>query len=334
MIVRRAQLVLAAGFAAVTLAFLGLFAVGVYLYAATAFDFDVVGGEEVAADAAERGLATLRQGMSVAFAVLLVVLPVVSYAVAGRALAPVRDAYARERRLSDDAAHELRTPLSVLRAVLELALSRERTQQEYRSAIGTSLEVVSGLERLTGQLLELARLGDHQVRGEFVPVDLGGVVHDAIGRTVSTEVRASVHAQGAVSTTGSRDLLVTAVANLLSNAVAAISGRGDVHVTVTSTGGRAQVAVRDDGVGMSPEEVARATERFWRGRADADGHGIGLALVQQIAELHAGTLQLESRTGVGTTATLSLPMDLHRHGPVIDRLLAWRKPRSGRRRRS
>lgn len=336
MIVRRAQLVLAAVFAAVTLAMLGLFAGGVYTYAARTFDLDVSTGEHVGPDAAERGLAALRSGMAITFVVLLLIVPVVSYLLAGAALGPVRAAYAREQRLSDDAAHELRTPLSVLQGVLELAVSRERRPAEYRDAIGSALDVVGGLDRLTSQLLMLAHAGDRRAREAFGSVDLRVVAQEAVDRSVTTPggVRVTVSARGGALAFGSHDLLVAAVANLVRNAVAATPSRGHVAVAVTSGPSHAVVEVRDDGRGMSPQELARATERFWRADTGrGSGHGIGLALVQQIAEVHNGTLGLGSAVDEGTVATLSIPVDGARHRLVTQPFLAWRQPRPGRRRR-
>lgn len=338
MIVRRTQLVLAATFALTMLALLTVFAAGVYGYAAATFDFDVVGGEDVAANAAEQGLTSLRAGMALTLGVALLVVPVVSYLLAGRALRPVREAYAREQRLSDDAAHELRTPLTVLRAVLELAASRPRPAQEYQAAMNTSLEVVAGLERLTTQLLNLARASERAIREDFTPVELADVVAEAITRTTSPAgrgVRLTVHAPAGARVDGNHDLLVTAVANLLSNAIAATTGRGNVEVSVSRNPAKATVRVTDDGVGMDQQQLLRATERFWRADPGADGHGIGLALVEQVARLHRGTLTFTSQPGAGTRAELTLPQGrANRHRLVIDRFLAWQQPHTGRPERS
>lgn len=222
--------------------------------------------------------------------------------------ARLADARGREQEFLRAAAHDLRSPLAALRARVDTALGHDRTPARYRTElreIGTDL---GRLSDLANHLLLLARDPAALSRG---PVPLRDLAADAVDRARERHPEADVDltAPQPVTVTGDRVLLGQAVWNLTENAALHAPG-ATVTVTVAGNEESGTVTVRDDGPGVPPEVLARLGEPFYRpdtSRGGTVGHGLGLALVRRAAELHGGTLTLESEPGHGFTATLHLP---------------------------
>ena len=308
MIFRRAKLRLALSYAVVQLILFAAFGTAVYVYVTNAFDFDSLGGNP--ANTAEASFATLRAGLLIAYAGLVVVVPVTSYVLASLAMRPIRASFEAQQRFVDDASHEFRTPLSAIQAQLELGLDRPRTAEEYRTAMTRSLGAAARLNQMLDDLLVLSR-GARPARAELEPIDLSQVVRvvaDEVAAGGTDRILASIEPGLVVS--GSSSMLGRAVANLLTNALRYSSAGSPVRLTLSKRGNTARLAVEDHGVGMSRQERGRAFDRFWR--ADAarsdEGNGLGLSIVQEIARLHHGRVELDSEVGVGTVVTLELPL--------------------------
>ena len=217
-------------------------------------------------------------------------------------------AYAAQRRLTADAAHELRTPL----AVLSLRLQRVKLAAADRPAVERDLAQMS---RLVGQLLDLARLEDPARLGDptgMRPVNLARVAREAAatvlplaegkGRTLEVE------AVDAVSLPGWPEELRGAIRNLLENAL--VHGEGAVRVSVREepgggAGRRAVVEVSDEGPGIADERREEVFERFRKAPA-SPGAGLGLAIVRQVARTHGGEARV--RPGPGCRVEISLPV--------------------------
>jgi signal transduction histidine kinase len=322
-IFRRALLRLTLVHSAVVLGVVALFGAGVLVFVAVAFDLDppgasdVIGSADAAGagergDAAEQAMTALLQGLAVSFVVLLVLVPALSHLLARRALAPVRASYDAQQRFVDDASHEFRTPLSVLRGELELALLAERSGGEYREAIGGSLEIVDRMIGMTGDLLLLARGTGHQLDAASEVVAAAVVVGRGVaaaGRPHPGSAGVLIEGVGPALVRGVPELLVRAVANLVDNAIAFTPPGGEVRIRARADARTVTIEVRDTGIGMSPEQIRRARDRFWRADtgAPARGHGIGLSLVHEIVEAHHGRLHLRAVVGAGTVATIELP---------------------------
>lgn len=307
MIFRRAVLELTISFALVQLALFAAFAFGVYAYVTTAFDFDSVDGEGEAATA-ESGFETLRVGLFLAYAALLLIIPLTSYALASLAMRPVRAGYEAQQRFVDDASHEVRTPLSALQAQLELGLDRRRTMTEYRDVLTRSLGAVGRLDRMLDELLLLTRPGGSVAHD---PVDLRSLIEDVVERSAPA-IRERVNVEGpqGVIVPGSASMLGRAVANLVSNAARYSPSGSRILVTVSRHGARGRIEVTDQGIGMSARERRHAFERFWRADSSraVEGTGLGLSIVQEIVRVHDGAVAISASAGSGTTVRLDLPL--------------------------
>jgi signal transduction histidine kinase len=216
------------------------------------------------------------------------------------------------RTFTANAAHELQTPLTVLRGHVEIALRREREADSYRETLRLLDRKLGGLVRTLRALLTLTRL-DRTGNLEREPVQVGALAADE-----AESFRARAEAKGVLLTVDTEaetwgraqpDLLREAVRNLIDNAVKYTSA-GHVTVSVERDGDQVVIGCEDTGRGMSEAECADATSRFYRG-ADAgqvaDGSGLGLALVKRIVEEHEGQLTLHSTPGEGTRVTVTVP---------------------------
>lgn len=287
------------------------FGLGIYFFVTGTFDVDTVSSDGAAAiGAVERGFAQLRFGLVVAFIGVCFVAPIISYAMARAALRPLRANYERQQRFVDDASHEFRSPLSVIRGELELALSRRRSTEEYRLAIATTLDAAQGLIQLSDDLLFLATDAPKELREQFTDIRLADVIATVVGmQPEHVRGRLSVHVDPGTLVRGSSSLLARAVANLIDNA-AKYSPDGAITVASVIGSGKTTVSVRDTGPGMSPQTMRHARERFWRNDSTAmvPGQGLGLALVEQIVDVHHGRMTIESVLGSGSTVSITLPV--------------------------
>ena len=224
-----------------------------------------------------------------------------------RMLQRLESAFARERQFTADASHELRAPLAVVRAEAELALRRERTGDEYRAAFQGVLREVVRLEALVDDLLAAARA--EADAGERCRVDIALLTRDVVERC---RAAAEVKNVSLVSNERSSELLVDplgverALLAIVHNAIAFAPPNGTVRIAVEPHGARTAVVIRDDGKGFSPEALAHATQRFWRGDGarPRGGTGLGLAIARALVEANGGELRLENGESGGAKVSL------------------------------
>jgi two-component system, OmpR family, sensor kinase len=219
-----------------------------------------------------------------------------------------------QRRFTADASHELRSPLSRLRAELEVTLRRSRTAGEYEETLHSCLDEVERLQALTEELLELARIDAREEPEPSEPVPVGDLVEAAVAAVASEAKSRGV----AVEVVGSPPLLVhaapvaakVALANVLHNAVKFSPAGGLVTTVVTAQGDEAVVTVSDRGPGVPAEEVPRIFERFYRGHAsrtsETTGVGLGLAIARALVERQGGRISVAAAAEQGATFSVHL----------------------------
>jgi PAS domain S-box-containing protein len=220
------------------------------------------------------------------------------------------------------ASHELRTPLTSMGLQLQSLAALERSHAHLRLSdekIAKKLATVSRqAERLTAlieNLLDVTRITSGRIQLRREKVDLGVLVDTVVSRMREWSVRSgcevSVVAEEGLVGSWDRLRLETAVTNLLSNAIKYGAGK-PVDVFVEAAGPDARVRVRDGGIGISADETERIFQRFERAVPEHHygGFGIGLWLVRQVVEAHGGSISVESRTGEGSTFTISLPRSI------------------------
>jgi signal transduction histidine kinase len=215
-------------------------------------------------------------------------------------LAKLEQSLQQQRQFTADAAHELRTPLSVL--MLEI-------EQLPRDPVASRLaDEVASLSRLVNQLLRFAQ-AEEAMAGERHPVDLAACARRvceelaAVALTRQQEIEFDAPASPVLAS-GHPDLLEVAIRNIVDNALRHSPRRTAVSVTVDK---HPRIVVEDRGPGVPDAQKERIFERFWRAdRRAGGGAGIGLALVRRIAQLHAGDVHVEDRPGGGARFVLTL----------------------------
>ncbi len=237
-----------------------------------------------------------------------------------RALAPARLAVARQQAFIADASHELRTPITLVRADAEVLLrGGDRLDPDDRALLQDIVTEAEHMGTLTTNLLTLARLDAGRLQVEQEVVDLREVARAVVRRVspLAAEAGIALHTAdseetGAALVVGDRFLLEQAALILLDNAIKYNRPGGGVTVTSRPTPRQAILEVRDTGVGIAAEHLPHLTERFYRvdkaRSREAGGAGLGLSIAQGIADRLGGSLSLSSDPGRGTTATLTLPL--------------------------
>ena len=233
-----------------------------------------------------------------------VALAIASLAGYGAASARLRAALERERVFVADASHELRAPLAVLRAELELALREGRSREELAAAVQSAAEETDRLTRLAEDLLVIARADDGALPIRAAPLRAGTVLSAVAARFPD------VHAQPAdgLQLHADPERLEQALGNLVDNARR--HGGGHVELAAERAGDRVELHVRDDGPGFPPELLDTAFERFTRGDAarGRGGAGLGLSIVDLIARAHGGEAGARNRPGGGADVWIAVPL--------------------------
>ncbi len=221
------------------------------------------------------------------------------------------------RRFTADASHELKTPLTVLRACLERAMTAPRGSTEQLQSLEEALHEVARMTDLVNGLLTLARADEGRFDLVRDVVLLDAVVRDVaetaqiLGEPAGLQV--AVTECQPVTVEGDATRLRQLLLNLVTNAIKYTPPGGRVTLSLVEADGLAEVAVRDTGIGIAAADLPFIFDRFWRAdraRSRASGRigtGLGLAIAQYIAQAHGGTLTARSRLTRGSTFTLRLP---------------------------
>ena len=255
-------------------------------------------------------------GFGLAGAAALVLVSLGGWRLARRSLDPMERALSEMRRFMADAAHELRTPLAVVKGHADVALQNPRDPVEYREVLGRVSDEASRLAEIVERMLLLARADT----GDWPTVTESFFLDDVL-LDVSNAGRALGAARGVRIEVGSVDeapvrgdpaLVRQLVMALVDNAVKYSPDGAVVRVSLVQGEGTCTVAVEDDGPGIPAEALPHVFERFYRAddaRPRQAGAGLGLAIARWIAELHGGKISLSARSPGGTRATVTLPLE-------------------------
>jgi heavy metal sensor kinase len=222
------------------------------------------------------------------------------------------------RRFTADASHELKTPLTVLKAGVERALTTPKMPPESLAALEEAMDEINRMTELVDALLTLARADEGLVRLHQEPVDLRALILETeeTGELLAEPAGIAVTADAPVDPVivpvdGSR--IRQLVMNLLTNAVKYTPAGGRVRLWLERDDGRVRFGVSDTGIGIAPGDLPHIFDRFWRADSartrtgERPGVGLGLAICKWIAEAHGGTIEVQSRPGRGTTFSVTLP---------------------------
>jgi two-component system sensor histidine kinase SenX3 len=220
------------------------------------------------------------------------------------------------RDFIENISHELKTPIGAI-ALLSEAIQEAGDDRESVSRFAASLSKESSrLTLLVQDIIKLSRLQSEEVLATAEIVDLSVVVSEAIDRNeqlaANRKIRLVSEPTSGLEVFGNKEMLITAVKNLIENAISYSEPGTSVGIGCSSKQSLAEIAVTDSGSGISPEHQERIFERFYRAdpsrSRDTGGTGLGLSIVKHVAKIHRGDVKLFSQVGVGSTFTLRVPL--------------------------
>ena len=238
------------------------------------------------------------------------------YVLVRQSMVPIERTMDRVRRFMADAAHELRTPVTILRTRADVAASQPRDPARDAATLAAIEREAARIGEIVGELLTLARAdaGERPLARETLYLDdaAAGAVEGIRALAVHKGIHLEVGAFEEATIVGDPALIRQLLLIVLDNAVKFTprGGRVDVAVTAHDGGGRPTVVVRDTGIGIPADQLPHVFERFYRGdpaRHEADGAGLGLAIARWIADAHGARIAIDSQPGTGTWVTLTFP---------------------------
>lgn len=248
-----------------------------------------------------------------AFMVLITV--AFSYVIARVTLAPTRNALAAQKQFIGNIAHELRTPLAIIKTNTEIALLENRLNEDMKDTLKSNVEEIDRMSDIINNLLTLNALINPE-KMEFRPVDLAVLSAEVVEKyrrlaevsehTIS--VRSSPHAW----VMGNPTALTQIIGNLLKNAINYTPPRGSITLAISSTPyDEVELYVRDTGIGIARKDLDRIFEPFYRAEQSRTrskgGSGLGLTITAELVKMHDGKISIRSTPGRGTTVTVLLP---------------------------
>ncbi len=235
-------------------------------------------------------------------------------AVLNSTFARLETAFAQQKQFASDAAHELRTPVSVILTQTQTALTRERDAASYKQTVEACQRAAQRMRRLIESLLELTRFDAGQEVLKRMQFDFSRTIADAIElvHPLANERSVKISSELApLEMTGDSERLAQVVTNLLTNAIQYNRPDGEVRVKLETEAGLAILTIADTGQGIASQDLPRVFERFYRAdqsRTGAGNAGLGLSICKAIVEAHGGTIEVSSEAGIGTTFTVRLPI--------------------------
>jgi signal transduction histidine kinase len=259
----------------------------------------------------------------------MVMIGAASWALAGAAMRPIYQAYGQMQQFTANAAHELRTPIAAIRAIVEVAMVEDESGQlEARSGYPQpnpqTLQALhrqaDRLGRLAQDLLLLSRLDARPdaLPPEAAPICLNDLVEDLeeelmpVAMSAGVDLGRDMQTEAQLMIQGNSNQIYRLVSNLVTNAIQHSPRGGKVTIQLARHQKQATIAVQDWGAGIAAAELPHLFDRFHRVAADRSrqtgGAGLGLAIAQAIAQAHRGQIRVQSQVGQGSTFTVELPI--------------------------
>ena len=271
-------------------------------------------GKEISA--VYRGLQKATYTLTVLAVLALLITTGIGYIMAGKAIVPLREAYEKQRQFAADASHELRTPLSVVLASAEILESDPSIDSPFlKQIIGDVHDEVTKMTKLVSDLLVVARSDNEALKLKRTKVDLAAAVDQTIRlmQPLAEKKRLTLQREGVAALMAKVDeqKIKQLMLILVDNAVKYTPEGGAVTVRLTEpAAGKILFSVEDTGIGIAPEDQERIFDRFYRvdkaRSREMGGNGLGLAIAREIVHLHDGAIKVTSRSGEGTTFTVTL----------------------------
>lgn len=226
----------------------------------------------------------------------------------------LHQSFKRERQFIEDIAHELKTPIATLKGGIELTLSKDRSNTEYKRTLKETLIDTDRISKLVSNLLDLAWVGMSQNTLNNKQFNLSEVTNDlaqiALKLGLQKNIVVNIDIDKNIKIYGDESKISRAILNLIDNAIKYTSSNKNVLISLKQLKRTIILTIRDEGVGISKSDLEHVFERFYRGSKTAKtlGSGLGLAIAGGIIKTHNGDIKIESKIGKGTIVKVILPI--------------------------
>lgn len=236
------------------------------------------------------------------------------YLLAGLTLKPIKQMVEDQNNFISSSSHELRTPVTVLRAEMEASLLEKNiTDKMSRSLIKSNLEELSSLQKLIDHLLQITRINDGNI-GLIDKVDINSLIHQAEKKVAPLakikKIKININSVSA-KINGDKDRLLELLVILLDNAIKYSSPDTQINLISEIKNNRLFITVQDHGQGISSTDLPHVFEKFYRAdksRSKTDGFGLGLSIAKKIVEAHSGFITVKSQINEGASFEINFPL--------------------------
>ena len=217
------------------------------------------------------------------------------------------DSFSKIKRFSNDVSHELKTPLTIIRGEIELGLRKERTNQEYKNILSSTLEETKSLQELINSLLFLSKSNNKEIEQQFVDVELDEIITEVIAQNkqlIETKnIKFYFHHFENIIVQGHPLLLKILIGNIIQNSLKYSHKNSIVEISLNNE----KLKIKDYGIGIKEEDLKNIFDRFYRvdDARSGTGNGLGLSIVKSIANIHKFTLNVQSKYEEYTLFTIN-----------------------------
>jgi two-component system sensor histidine kinase CiaH len=247
---------------------------------------------------------------------VIIMIAGLSYWLAGKTLQPIQRSLTSQKRFVADASHELKTPLTIMKSNLEVAMRKASQKGNNNPILAVNLEEVERMNKIVEDLLTLSRIDNNQEQLQFSRTDISLIASDSVeklrGYAENRNVDMQIQTENSLYVFGDYYRLEQAFINIVKNAIDYSSQEGKVFVSVEQAYNQAIISFQDNGIGMESEEQKHIFDRFYRidksRSRKQGGSGLGLSIVKWIIDQHHGSISVQSTLGNGTKVIISLPL--------------------------
>jgi len=206
------------------------------------------------------------------------------------------ESFSKIKRFSNDVSHELKTPLTIMRGEIELGLRKERTNEEYKEILVSTLEEIKSLQELINSLLFLSKSNDKEIKSTFIEIEFDDIVTDVISSNKKLLQEKNIQFEfkdfESVHFIGHPQLLKILVGNIMQNAIKFSHKDSIIDISLNEK----QLKIKDYGIGIPAQEIDNIFDRFYQGdkSRSSSGYGLGLSIVRSIAIIHGFTIDVKS----------------------------------------
>ena len=220
-------------------------------------------------------------------------------------------------QFSSDASHELKTPLTIIRGEIEVALRKERSKEEYKSVLNSSLNEIIIIEKTINDLLFLAKNEKDILIDNQEDIYFDEIIDESINEVKSfaklNQIEINFILEDTIEYKGYSNLLKIALKNVLKNAIQFSHKNSQIIVKSYKKGSFFEISVQDFGIGIEKNEQIKIFEKFYRTdksrNKNSGGTGLGMSILKKIVDIHKGKINIHSKENIGTTITISFPIE-------------------------